>query len=183
MLLLGVEIGEMSDDGSVVQSLPPSPVPSMASDVEGTSAAAAAPGADDSQVAQIQQARKRIKEEQNLMKKQAMNEQQVLKERLKAATLENRLLMEQEKTLQAKQNCERIAKKKREKEEKQAEMEKAKQARSTAKADRVIGPAPGGLQIPPEVFTKARLTACVVATVPEEPPPVARQCPGGRSRQ
>ena len=85
MLLLGVEIGEMSDDGSVVQSLPPSPVPSMASDVEGTSAAAAAPGADDSQVAQIQQARKRIKEEQNLMKKQAMNEQQVLKERLKVA--------------------------------------------------------------------------------------------------
>ena len=84
-VLLGVAIGEMSDDGSVVASLPPSPVPSMASDVEGTSPAA--PGADDSQVVQIQQARKRIRAEQDLMKKQAMNDQQVLKERLKAARL------------------------------------------------------------------------------------------------
>ena len=88
----------MSDDGSVVESLPASPIPSMASDVEGTSSSAA-PGADDAQLVQIQQARKRIKAEQGLMKKQAMNDQQVLKERLKAAKLENKLLMEQEKTL------------------------------------------------------------------------------------
>ena len=92
-MLLGVAIGEMSDDESVVQSLPASPVPSMASDVEGT--ASAAPGAEDSQVGRIQQARKRIKAEQDLMKKQAMKDQQVLKERLKAAKLENKLLMEQ----------------------------------------------------------------------------------------
>ena len=147
----------MSVDESVVQSLPASPVPSMASDVEGT--ASAAPGAEDSQVVQIQQARKRIKAEQDLMKKQAMNDQQVLKERLKAAKLENKLLMEQEKNLQAKQSRDKLAQKQQEKEEKQAQMEKEKQARSSAKADQVIGPAPGGSEIPPEVFTKARLTA------------------------
>ena len=105
-MLLGVEIGEMSDDESLVQSLPASPVPSMASDVEGTASAApgaegtasAALGADVSQVVRIQQTRKRIKAEQDLMKKRAQNDQQVLKERLKVAKLENKLLMEQEKT-------------------------------------------------------------------------------------
>ena len=164
MLLFGVEIGEMSDDGSVVQSLPPSPVPSMASDVEGT--ASAASGADNSQVAQIHQARKRIRAQQDLMKKQAMNDQQVLKERLKAAKLESKLLMEQEKNLQAKQSRDKLAQKQQEKEEKQAQMEKEKQARSSAKADQVIGPAPGGSKIPPEVFTKARLRASLQQALP-----------------
>ena len=130
-MLLGVAIGEMSDDESVVQSLPASPVPSMAFDVEGT--ASAAPGAEDSQVVQIQQARKRIKAEQDLMKKQAKNDQQVLKERLKAAKLENKLLMEQEKNLQAKRSRDKLAQKQKEKEEKQAQMEKEKQARSQQK--------------------------------------------------
>ena len=86
----------MSDDG-LVESLPPSPVHSMAASDDEAKSSSAAPGADDSQIVKLQQERKRIKAEQGLMKKQAMHDQQVLKERLKAAKLENKLLMEEEK--------------------------------------------------------------------------------------
>ena len=93
------------------------------------------------------------------MKKQAKNDQQVLKERLKAAKLENKLLMEQERNIQAKQSRGKLAQNQKQKDEKQAQMEKEKQAQASAKADQVIGPAPGGSQISPELFTKARLMA------------------------